>query len=243
MEMIIKNFSVESKAVDVEAGIYEAMISTESTDRVGDIVRATGAKVDNYLKNPVVLWAHDYSNPPVAKALSLEIMPGYGIKATFQFPPRGASPDADTIHNLWAGKFINATSIGFMPIEAKDMPKDGDGWSQPKDYVSWELLEFSLVPVPANQDALRLAMKAIEPPIEQKRGRVLSAANETKLRKAAEAIQEVLAQVGEEPNQDALDDNSTADPSTNPTSNNVSEAEQQTVTETLSKIIGAWIEE
>jgi HK97 family phage prohead protease len=241
MEMIIKNFSVESKAVDVEAGIYEAMISTESVDRVGDVVRATGAKLDNYLKNPVVLWSHDYSSPPVAKSLSLEIMPGYGIKATFQFPPRGASAQADTIHNLWAGKFINATSIGFMPIDSKDLAKDDGSFSAPQDYVSWELLEFSLVPVPANQNALRLAMKTLEPPIE-KRGRVLSSANEGKLRRAAEIINEVLAQVGDEPQQDALND-STAEPSTNPTSNNVSEAEQTQIAEKLTHIFGAWIKD
>ena len=80
MEKVTKFYSVMTKALDIEAGIFEAMISTESVDRQGDIVRATGGKLENYLKNPVVLWAHDYSKPPVARALSVEIIPGAGLK-------------------------------------------------------------------------------------------------------------------------------------------------------------------
>jgi hypothetical protein len=77
-------------------------------------------------------------------------------------------------------------------------------------------LEWSLVPIPANQDALRMSMKALdvqaEPlpqvnkameQIELKRGRVLSSANETKLRGAYDAIGAVLAQIAQEPEQNA----------------------------------------
>jgi hypothetical protein len=31
-----------------------------------------------------------------------------------------------------------------------------------KDFVEWELLEISIVPIPANQNALRLAVKALD---------------------------------------------------------------------------------
>jgi HK97 family phage prohead protease len=164
MEQIRKAFSVVSKAVDVEAGIFEAMISTEAVDRQGDIVRATGAQLGNYLKNPVVLWAHDYSQPPVARALSVEIVPGEGIKATFQFPEWGSNPQADVVRRLWQAGFLNATSIGFIPLKSRpvDGEKDEDFWWTPQEYLSWELLEFSIVPVPANQEALRLAVKTLK---------------------------------------------------------------------------------
>jgi len=198
MEPIYKAFSVVTKAVDVENGIYEAMITTEAPDRTGDIVRATGAQINDYMKNPIVLWAHQYDMPPVAKALSITVMPGQGLKAVFQFPPLGTSPDADTIHKLWAGGFLNATSIGFIPLIATDIKgADGGGWMPPQDYQSWEMLEFSIVPVPANQDALRLAMKTLATP-NIKSGRTLSAANEKKIKDAIAILNDVLKAVDTE---------------------------------------------
>lgn len=212
MDKVFKAFSVISKAIDLEAGIFEAMISTEAVDRSGDIVRATGAKLDNYLKNPVVMWAHEYGEPPIARALSIEIMPGKGLKATFQFPAWGTSARADEVRRLWAAGFLNATSIGFIPLTANPIDQnDKYGWG-PQDYVEWELLEFSIVPVPANQEALRLAVKSLEVELNKprgqvdKQGRVLSAANEGKVRKAQELLADVLAQLQEEdPVQEGID--------------------------------------
>jgi len=204
-EKIIKSFTTISKAVDIDNGVFEAMISTEAVDRQGDIVRALGARLENYLKNPVVLWAHDYQAPPVARALSVEIIPGEGLKSTFQFSGWGVNPQADTIRRLWAGGFLNATSIGFIPLKSNPMDgnKDGEGWYSPHDYVEWELLEFSIVPVPANQDALRLALRSLAQPVA-KRGRVLSAVNERKLREAAEAINAVLEQLADETQEEGI---------------------------------------
>ena len=193
MDKVIKSFSVISKALDLDAGIFEAMVSTEAVDRAGDIVRAAGAVLENYLKNPVVMWAHNYYEPPVAKALSIEIIPGVGLKSVFQFPEWGMNSQADTVRRLWAAGFLNATSIGFIPLVSKSLSNDSWG---PQEYTSWELLEYSIVPIPANQEALRLAMKNID--AEIKRGRVLSAGNERKLKDASQAIQEVLDQLGEE---------------------------------------------
>lgn len=158
IQMIRKAFPSRVKAIDRAAGIYEAMISTESVDREGDIVRATGAQLGNFFKNPVVLFGHDYNAPPVAKALSVDIIPGMGIKSTFQFPAKGINQRADEIHGLWDAGFLNATSIGFIPLASK--PLTDSSWG-PQEYTSWELLEYSIIPVPANADALALAAKTI----------------------------------------------------------------------------------
>jgi HK97 family phage prohead protease len=201
MDKIFKAFSTISKALDIDAGIYEAMITTEVVDRVGDVVMAAGAQVEGYLKNPVVLWAHDYSQPPVAKALSLQIIPGTGITAQFQFPKWDINPQADIIRRLWAGGFLNATSIGFYPRKSEDRKSETGtaDWYQPQTFLEWELLEFSIVPVPANQEALRLAVKALvtraglKPLLRS--GRVLSAANERRIREASDLLGAVLDQL------------------------------------------------
>lgn len=164
MKTQYKTFVVDRKAIDPDAGIYEAMISTESPDRDGDVILASGGDLTNFSKNPVVLYAHNYWDLPVAKAIEVEKLAGAGVRARFQFPEWGESEQADTVRRLWAGGFLNATSIGFIPKkwEPRKSP-DGEKLARGQMITEWELLEFSIVPVPANQDALRLAAKALTP--------------------------------------------------------------------------------
>jgi len=224
---IRKTYSCTVRAVDVDAGIYELMPSTESVDRDGDILLAAGARLDNYRKNPVVMFAHNYQDLPVAKALEIEAIPGEGLKAKIQFPPKGASQQADSVHALWAGGFLNAASVGFIPFKWEERDTDHeerDSFYPPRIYTSWELLEFSLVGIPSNASALRLAMKMLEveepeqpAPIQEtpepvtvktatvvsvaKRGRVLSAKNEEKIRDARDNLDEVLKEVEDQPDE------------------------------------------
>lgn len=228
MSLIYKIFSVQSKAIDKEAGIYEVMISTESLDRQGDIVRASGGQFENYLKNPVVLLGHDYSDLPIAKTLEIGVIPGIGIQAKFQFPENGLYEKADTTRKLWDAGFLNAASIGFSPLKSINLDPNKP-WG-PQDYIEWELLEWSIVTVPANQDALRLALDNINETI-QKRGRILSAANEKRLKDAAQALNDVLKQLDAsdtEPDPSEQDDegkSAGAESNTDLTGNDANEAE------------------
>ena len=188
--MNLKYFGCTTKAVDIDAGIYDLMPSMETKDRDGDTLTAAGANLDNYRKNPVVLWAHDHKGLPVAKALSIEAVEGVGLRAQIQFPPRGVDEFADRVHSLWAAGFLNAASVGFIP-RAGNPNKSGGG----NTFTSWELLEFSIVPVPANADALRLAAKALDSGMMEKAGRVFSASNEAKLRSAVATLTDLLAQL------------------------------------------------
>jgi phage head maturation protease len=49
---------------------------------------------------------------------------------------------------------LNAVSVGFIPKEASPLEEGG------MEITEWELLEFSAVSVPANQDALAQAVKS-----------------------------------------------------------------------------------
>jgi HK97 family phage prohead protease len=151
--MIRKEFISNIKAVEPEARVWSAMVSTEDVDRQGEIVRATraGIKLDSFLKNPVVLWAHHYDEPPIAKALSMEILEGKGIRSTFQFPAPGISTRATEIMKLVEAGFLRAVSIGFIPLESRPLTRDDWG---PKEYTSIELLEFSICDIPSNPSAV-----------------------------------------------------------------------------------------
>lgn len=220
MALIYKTFPAKTKAIDKEAGIYEVMISTESVDRTGDIVRANGGQFADYMNNPVVLLGHDYGDLPVAKTLELSVVPGVGIRARFQFPEWGLYDKADTTRKLWDAGFLNAASIGFNPTKSVNLDPSRP-WG-PQEYLEWELLEWSIVVVPANQDALRLALDNIN--VELKRGRILSGANEKRLREAADAINTVLSQLEDAPDPEPDKSNGQPEPNINPTSNDVSEA-------------------
>ena len=181
METKFKEFVVESKALD--DGSYEAIITTSAKDRQGEIVVSTGMDVGNYMKNPIVLFAHDYAQPPVAKAVSLTTSPE-GITARFVFPEKGVSVRADEIHALWDAHFLNAVSIGFIPQEW------ADGADNPT-ITKAELLEFSIVPVPANQEALRLALEQAQVAIKE--GRVLSKTHYDLVQTCVDSLTALLA--------------------------------------------------
>jgi hypothetical protein len=75
-----------------------------------------------------------------------------GILSKMQF---AKTQMAEEIFQLYKEGFMRAFSVGFIPKEWTD----GDGEKVPRrTYTKWELLEYSAVPVPANPDALALAI-------------------------------------------------------------------------------------
>jgi HK97 family phage prohead protease len=149
------------------------------------VLVSTGADLSNYRRNPVVLWAHDYSRLPVARAVEIDAVPGVGLRAKMEFAPAGVDAHIDAVRTLWEHGFLNAASVGFTPKAGTPTGKGGTR------YTEWELLEFSIVPIPANADALRLAFDGAA----AKSGRVLSAKNESALRAAVDTLLSVLSQL------------------------------------------------
>ena len=59
------------KVVEEKDGILvcDFVISNGSIDRDFDTINPDGWNLENYRKNPVVLWNHEWDDPPVAKSL------------------------------------------------------------------------------------------------------------------------------------------------------------------------------
>lgn len=152
-EPVRKQFVVDSsaKAINEETRTATFVITTGAVDRDNDTISPKGWDLSSYLKNPSVLWAHDYSQLPVGKALDI-VATENGLQSTVQFPPKGVHPFADTVFELVKGGFLNATSVGFRPTEAEPNVERGG-----LDFTKQELLEYSIVPVPANSEALLVA--------------------------------------------------------------------------------------
>jgi HK97 family phage prohead protease len=121
------------------------------------VITVDGWDLGNFEKNPVVLWAHDYRSLPIGKAVSVEKV-GSSLRAVAEFVPKDTpvvGPMAEAVSQLLKGGFLNATSVGFRPLKSSFNEERG-GF----DFEKTELLEFSVVPVPAHPDALQDAKTA-----------------------------------------------------------------------------------
>lgn len=129
-------------------GVYSIVASTASIDRQGDSIDQSGWDLKDFKANPVLIWAHDYKLLPIGKVTDIAVVNGK-LKADFEFADADANPMAAQIEKLYEAGIVNASSVGFIPQE-----RNGHIITRA------QLLELSLVPVPANQDALRLAFES-----------------------------------------------------------------------------------
>ncbi|MBO7735070.1 MAG: HK97 family phage prohead protease [Methanobrevibacter sp.] len=156
-----KDLPIETK--DLGDRSVQFTISKEVVDRDGDILRAGGVDFSNYMKNPVFLSFHNSREFPLGKVTKFWVE-GNAVKAIVYFPtieelssdPAQASEKAklvDFTYHCYKTGMLNAVSVGFIPLE---WTENKDGY----DITKWELLEFSAVAVPANQDAIAEAVKS-----------------------------------------------------------------------------------
>ena len=124
---------------------YSIIASTSAVDRDGErILPASFKNLPAYLSgNPVILWAHDYRVPPVAKAVAGDI----GDSAMTLDIEFADTDFAREVKYLYDNGFMNSFSVGFIP---KSWDRDSEGNIV---YTDCELLEVSCVPVPANAQA------------------------------------------------------------------------------------------
>lgn len=128
-----------------EGRVVRFVISTGDVDRDGDTIDPKGWDLRPYLKNPVVLWAHDYRSLPVGKAVSVAVSDGKLVSecefADHEF--------AETVYQMVRRGFLRATSVGFRPTKyVINEQRHG------LDFAEQELMEYSIVPVPSNPEAL-----------------------------------------------------------------------------------------
>ena len=132
------------------------VVSTGLVDRDGDTIAVTGWDLDDYRRNPVVLWSHDQSGLPIAKCVEVAVQ-GDRLVATFEFVPADMpviGERAEAVLRMLRSGFLAATSVGFAPISA-EFSSDPDRRGG-MDFTRQSLLEISVVTVPSNPEALRV---------------------------------------------------------------------------------------
>jgi hypothetical protein len=127
-------------------------ISTSSVDREGDRLLPNW-ELENFNKGGSVLWGHDSRSTPmhVIGAPKATWQAGEALKSRAQFTPMEVNPVGFMVSQLIDFGALRSTSVGFLPKEWKIIDDDGR-WGY--DFEKLELLEWSVVPVPANPEAL-----------------------------------------------------------------------------------------
>ena len=113
--------------------------------------------LDNFLSNPVFLWAHDDCQPPIGKVIDISQINGL-LRGAVEYLDADISPFADTIYRMVKEGYLNATSVRWDPIRWKlsaDKARPGG-----IDFELADLMEISQVPVPGNVAALATARSA-----------------------------------------------------------------------------------
>ncbi|HZR19147.1 MAG TPA: hypothetical protein VFE51_17805 [Verrucomicrobiae bacterium] len=174
--------------------ILDFIVSDESLDRFGEVISASGWRLEAYRRNPVFQNAHQYGDIlfTLGKALITEVRLAL---ATPHSPPAsavlfqriqfatGVNPMARIAYGLYRGRFLNAVSVGFIPLRWQDGAATAGGVSPSsvalshpliegrgenraarlqasRKYLEQELLEVSAVAIPANPNALALGLKS-----------------------------------------------------------------------------------
>jgi HK97 family phage prohead protease len=144
-----KQFSSDIEVVDDR--LVKFVITTGEADRENDVIDPSGWDLSSYLKNPVVMFAHDYGSLPIARTVSLE-SEGDKLIASAEFASKELNPMAEQVFQMLKQGFLKGASVGFRPKTFQYNEKRGG-----VDFAQQELLEFSIVPIPANAQALMAA--------------------------------------------------------------------------------------
>jgi len=149
------NAGVVYKTTSAPVVNNEFVMSDETVDRMDEVISADGWHMADFKKNPIALFGHN-SAFPIGKWTNVRVQ-GKQLRGTLEMAPEGTSERIDEIRRLIAAGILRAVSVGFRPKEKEPLGDKADPFWGPFKYIKQELVECSLVSVPANPNALQVA--------------------------------------------------------------------------------------
>ena len=132
----------------------EFILSDATVDHYGDSIDPYGWVLDNFSKNPIALFNHQ-SSFPIGNWTNLRVQDN-ALRGHLKMAPAGTSPRIDELRALREAGILKAVSVGFIPLSSTAR-KDEHGYRIGENFIKQELVETSLVSVPANPNALAVA--------------------------------------------------------------------------------------
>ncbi len=160
-----RSVTISTKSAALAGRVIRFIGSDESIDRDGDTISIDGWDVSAYMKNPIVLFGHDYYNLPIGKTISVtadkrarQLLFDISFPTIEELSSNPATPSehalkVDAIYNMAKAGILNTVSVGFRGI-------DYEPTATGRAYKRQELMEISIVPVPANPNAVAILRAA-----------------------------------------------------------------------------------
>lgn len=150
------------KAIDDKKRTVDFVASTDVVDSHDEIVDQGSWLLEDYLKNPVVLFAHNARELPIGRAVDVAVRNAGGgmqLETRIEFAPAELNPKAEQVFRMLQAKYLRAVSVGFVPRSYRwEMRNGSEVWV----WADCVLKEISVTPVPANPEALA-KMKSLVP--------------------------------------------------------------------------------
>ena len=161
MPLRAKVLRPEIRAVNETDNTVTAVVSSESIDREGDVIRVAGWDLKSFRKHPVLLADHNYFDirSQIGEWTSMKVdRSAKELVGTAKYYAGAGNEKADWAFEL-AKRGKAAFSVGFIPDASRmQRREDDDGKFAGIDFRGQELLEVSHVTVPANPEGLQRAV-------------------------------------------------------------------------------------
>ena len=144
-------------AAEATPRLYTFVASTGDEDRNHNVLDPRGWDLGEFAQNPVVFSNHSWRSDrlPVGKAHRVWVESGRRLMATVEFAD---TPDGHEVEDLVEAGFLRAMSSGWLGMEFEVLRDSETGWPMGVHYHRQKLIELSVVGIPANPDALRVAV-------------------------------------------------------------------------------------
>ena len=149
---ILKDQIAEAKFAELpieEIDGKQVFVATDETvDREGEVISIDGWDLNNFKKNPILLWSHNPFEPMIGRATNIRMRTVDGKKKlTFEPEFHGKTDLSRVVSDLVSEGWMKTVSVGFRPYER-----------QGNKFTKQEMLEISFVNIPANPQATHLAL-------------------------------------------------------------------------------------
>ena len=154
------------RAINEEERSAEFIISTFTKDRHGTVLNQDGWLLKNYEQNPIVGYQHDVYGDDLCGGPNPDTIIGTSkvwtekdaegntmLIGKVYFEDEDTNPLAEKIWKKVKAGTLRTASVGFYPVGKGKWVEDGED-ERTYHYQGQELLEWSIVNIPSNPDAV-----------------------------------------------------------------------------------------
>lgn len=174
----IRNFSAEVRKINEETRTVTFIASDESRDSAHTILLQDGWDLSRFEKNPIIGYNHQIYGSWNTKDVDFVIGKGHAyvedkqLMVDITFEPKEINELAEKVYKKVLFGSLNSVSVGFIPGKGHWSDKEGEGPREKNEtyyYEQMQLLEISVVNIPANGNANKKGEGEVEDELKELR--------------------------------------------------------------------------